>query len=82
MSTERNGRICLIAQMRWLHDFITEMACCLKLSWESKVTPRSFRVVEEEGRVVPAMFIEDGGDRFLRCVGVPINMTSDFCGLS
>ena len=21
MSTERNGRICLIAQMRWLHDF-------------------------------------------------------------
>ena len=56
--------------------------CCLKLSWESKVTPRSFRVVEEEGRVVPAMFIEDGGDRFLRCVGVPINMTSDFCGLS
>ena len=45
--------------MRWLHEFITEMACCLKLRWESKVTPRSFRVVEE-GRVVPAMFIEDG----------------------
>ena len=63
MSTERNGRICLIAQMRWLHDFITEMACCLKLRWESKVTLRSFRVVEEEGIVVPAMFIEDGGDR-------------------
>ena len=59
MLTERNGRICLIAQMRWLHDFITEMACCLKLRWDSKVTPRSFRVVEE-GRVVPAMFIEDG----------------------
>ena len=31
---------------------------------------------------MPAMFIEDGGDRFLRCVGVPINITSDFCGLS
>ena len=24
----------------------------------------------------------DRGDRFLRCVGVPINITSDFCGLS
>ena len=41
---------------------------------ESKVTSRSFRVVEEEGRVVPAMFIEDGGVRFLRCVGMPINI--------
>ena len=49
---------------------IIEMTCCLKLRWESKVTPRSFRIVEEEGRVVLAMFIEDGGDRFLRCVGV------------
>ena len=38
---QRNGRICLIAQVRWLHDFIIEMACCLKLRWESKVTPRS-----------------------------------------
>ena len=60
MSTERNGRIYLLARMRWLHDLIIEVACCLKLMWESKVTPRSFRVVEEEGRVVPAMFIEDG----------------------
>ena len=68
--------------MRWLKDFITEALRCLKPRWESKVTPRSFRVVDEEGRVVPAMFIEDEGDRFLRCVGVPINMTSDFCGLS
>ena len=40
--------------------------------------PRSFKVVEE-GRIVPAMFIEDGGDRFLRCVDVPINMFMDFC---
>ena len=28
------------------------------------------------------MFIEDGGDRFLMCEGLPINMISDFCGLS
>ena len=47
------------------------------------MTPRSFRVVEEVRTAKkPAMFIEDGGDRFLRCVGVPINMISDFCGLS
>ena len=26
-------------------------------------------------------FIGEGGDRFLRCVGVPINMISDFCRL-
>ena len=31
---------------------------------------------------MPAMFIEDGGDRFSRCMGVPININSDFCGLS
>ena len=79
LSTERNRRI---AQMKWLQDFVIEEACCLKLRWESTLMPRSFRVVEEEGRVVPAMFIEDGGERFLRCVDVPINMTSDFCGLS
>ena len=40
---------------------------------------RSFRVVEE-GRIVPATFIEEGGDRFLRYMGVPINMNLDFCG--
>ena len=45
--------------MRWLQDFITEVACCLKLRWESKLTPRSFRAVEE-GRRMLAMFIEDG----------------------
>ena len=53
--------------MRWLHDFIIEMVCCLKLRWESKVMPRNFRVAEE-GRIVPVMIIEDEGDRFLRCV--------------
>ena len=52
VSTERNGRICRIAQMRWLQDFIIEVACYLKLRWDSKVTPRSFRV--EEGRIAPA----------------------------
>ena len=36
----------------------------------------------EEGRRVPAMLIEDRGDRFLRCVVVLINVISDFCGLS
>lgn len=36
------------------------MACCLKLRWESKVTPSSFSVVKEV-RKVPAIFIEDGG---------------------
>ena len=43
--------------MRWLHDFIIEMACCLKLRWESKVTLSSFRVIEEEeGRIIPDHF--------------------------
>ena len=41
--------------MRWLHDFIVEMACCLKLRRESKVTLRSFRVLEE-GRIMPDHF--------------------------
>ena len=52
--------------MRWLHDLIIEVACCLKLRWESKATPKSFRVVEE-GRIVPAMFIEDGGEILEAC---------------
>ena len=47
--------------MRWLHDFITEMTCYLRLRGESKVTLGSFREVEEEGgRVVLTMFIDDG----------------------
>ena len=41
--------------MRWLHDFIIEMACCLKLRRESKVTLSSFRVIEE-GRIMPDHF--------------------------
>ena len=39
--------------------FFIKVACCLKMRWESKVTLRkNFRIVE--GRIVPAMFIEDG----------------------
>ena len=44
--------------------------------------PRSFRAIEKEGRIVPAKFIESGGDRFLRCLDLSTNMISDFCGLS
>ena len=33
--------------------------------------------VVEEGRRIPATFVEVGGDRVLRCAGVPMNMISD-----
>ena len=59
--------MCRTAQMRWLHDFITEVACCLKLRWESKVKGVNKCRVLVEGRIVPAMFIEDGRDGFLKC---------------
>ena len=49
VSMERSGWICRIDQMRWLHDLMMEAECSLKLRWESKVTPRSLIVVEEEG---------------------------------
>ena len=41
----------------------------------------SFRVVEER-KILPAMFFEDRGVRFLRFVGEPIKLLSDSCGLS
>ena len=31
---------------------------------------------------MPTTFMEDGGDRFLRRPGVPMNTISDFCGFS
>ena len=52
-----------------------------KAEMRIKSNTSSLRVVEE-GRRVPATFMEVGGDIVFRRTGVPMNMISDFCGFN